>query len=185
MNMDNLDEGTLNQAAPLPVPPRRGWWSRNWKWFVPTLLLLFVILCCGCPVGFGFWFYSRVYEVPPLQQAMQQIQSNEELAQDLGQPIKPVYFPPPTFQGSEREIEVRWFIRGPKGQATAHIKARPGGGGFETVMLEVTLADGKKVSIAEHGGNEAPTFEAPKPGEKKTEENAPPPEINMQPPAGK
>src|SRR3982074_3745427 len=30
--------------APPPVPPGRGWWQRNWKWFVPTgCLTLFVL----------------------------------------------------------------------------------------------------------------------------------------------
>lgn len=180
MNMDNLDPGTLDQnVQEFGQPKRRGWWSRNWLWFVPTVLLAMVLLCCGCPAGIALWFLGHIFEVPPLQEAMQKIQSNEAVTQELGQPITPVYVPPPSFQGSDREIEWRWFIRGPKGQATAHIKTRPTGGRFETVVLEVSFANGKKISIAEEGGNEAPKFVLPKAEDKKSESNAPAPEINL------
>src|SRR2546430_8596132 len=43
---------------PLPTqPPRRNWWQRNWKWFVPTgcfTLIALVVLFVLCIVFFAF-----------------------------------------------------------------------------------------------------------------------------------
>ena len=61
MNMDNLDQGTLGPNVPEFGPPvQRGWWSRNWLWFVPTLLLAMIVLCCGFPLGFVIQFYRAL-----------------------------------------------------------------------------------------------------------------------------
>jgi hypothetical protein len=186
MNMDNLDQETLGQNAPVfGQPKRRGWWSRNWLWFVPTVLLALVILCCGCPLAIGLWLYSRVFDLDVFQDAMQKIQANAELTRELGQPISPVRWPPPSFQPEDREMDVRWEIAGPKGRANAHVKARLMKGRWETVILEVVLANGKRVSLAvEEGGNEAPKFEpgkpaAAKPPATKPEAGAPAPQINL------
>jgi hypothetical protein len=180
MNMDNLDQGTLDQnVAQFGQPPKRGWWSRNWLWFVPTVLLVLVVFCCGCPLGFAFWAFGRMYDMPPLNDAMQKIQSNETLTKELGQPIKPAYWPPPQFQPADREMDIRWEIQGPNGQARAHLKTRMMNGQWEPVTLEVILADNRKISIAEEGGNEAAPFVPTKPEEKKPEGNSPPPEINL------
>jgi hypothetical protein len=185
MNMDNLDQGTLGPgAAELGGPPRRGWWSRNWLWFVPTVLLGMILLCCGCPLGIGLWFYSRVFDLDVFQDAMKKIEVNADLTSELGEPIKPAYWPPPVFQPLDRELDVRWDVQGPKGRANAHIKARLMEGRWEPVVVEVTLANGKKVPIAVEGGNEAQPFEAPKADGKKPDESAPPPDINLPVPPG-
>ncbi len=181
MNMDNLDPGTLDQnVQEFGQPKRRGWWSRNWLWFVPTLLLGMVLLCCGCPVAIGLWFYGQVFNLEVFQVAMQKIEADETLRRELGEPIKPIHWPPPAFQPEEREIDVRWDIEGPKGRAKAHLKSRLMGQRWETVTLEVVLANGKKVFLAaDEGGDESPKWVPPKPGDKKPESNAPAPEINL------
>src|SRR5438105_7409583 len=48
---------TTPQPPPLPSqPPRRNWWERNWKWFVPTgcmTLIVLAMLFVACIVFFA------------------------------------------------------------------------------------------------------------------------------------
>jgi hypothetical protein len=180
MNTDDL--GQSPALEPLPEKQRRrGWWSRNWLWFVPTVLLVFIVLCCGCPVGIFGVAYNKVFE-QVTSQAMPKIEANERLRQELGEPITSAFWPLPAFQLEERDMDVRWNIQGPKGEAKAHMKARLMKDRWETVILEVVLADGKKVPLEGEGDAppfDAPKFEAPKADAKKAEAEGPPPQIKI------
>jgi hypothetical protein len=178
MNMDNLDQAALDpNLQQFQSPPQRGWWARNWLWFIPTLLIACVILCCGCLGGIGAWlFHSFPLEV--FQMATEKINADEGLQQELGKPIVPVMSRATSYRKEPREAEIRWEIQGPKGRAKAHVTARKDGDKWEMVVLEVTLADGKKLPIAQEGGNIAKPFES-KPAETKPENDSPAPEINL------
>jgi hypothetical protein len=168
--------------------PRRGWWSQNWRWFLPALLLAIVILGGGAI----YWaLYTRVYDLEPCRAAMQAIEADKQLQEALGEPIRTVKCPSkstlPSARVEEQETDILWQIEGPKGAAEAHVRARMMAGKWEIVVLDVKLADGRKIQpqLAGGGEAEAPTFSAPKAGEKKAESKAPPPEINLPvPPAG-
>jgi len=169
-----------------PQEKQRGWWSRNWLWFVPTLLLTLIILCCGCPVGIGVWFLNQVYNLDVYKMSMQRIEADEGLRKELGQPITTVAWPPPSFrveqQNDRGEADIRWDLEGPKGRAKAHVTARLAADKWELVVLEVVLPSGKKVSLMKEGegGDDAPPFgEGPKPNATPIKNNKPAPEINM------
>ena len=34
----------MESPPPLPLQPRGNWWTRNWKWFVPTGCLTFIVI---------------------------------------------------------------------------------------------------------------------------------------------
>lgn len=161
---------------------QRGWWRRNWLWFTPTLLAAIVVLGGGAL----YWsLFLRVYRLDACQSAMQAIQADKDLQDSLGQPIQVVYVPSretaPNARIEEGEIDVLWHIEGPKGRAKAHTLAKQREGKWETVILEVVLSNGRKVSLSDAvgGADEAPPFTAPKPEADKPNANAPAPEINL------
>jgi hypothetical protein len=155
--------------------------------------------CCPCKGKFGRWMlavllvivlgggaiywsmFTRVYRLDVVQTAMQEIRADKGLLGELGQPIEPFGWRPPNARIEETEKDIRWNIAGPKGQAKAHVSARLMQGKWEIIQLEIVLANGKKMSIADSGPSEAdaPRFDAPKTETKKAEPNAPPPEINL------
>ncbi len=48
MNMDNTELASLAGVEdPFQPPPKRGWWKRNWLWFVPSVLVLLAVLSLG------------------------------------------------------------------------------------------------------------------------------------------
>ncbi|MEN6449829.1 MAG: cytochrome c oxidase assembly factor Coa1 family protein [Thermoguttaceae bacterium] len=144
MSTENTNAAaTAGKDTPSPKP-KRGWFRRNWLWFLPTLILAIVV------VGGGVVYWSvfvRVYRLDVCQSAMKAIQSDKVLQQKLGQPIHPVWWPSREFTPSSRiekeEKEVRWKIEGPKGRASAHVQAKLRMGEWQTIIFDVTLADGK------------------------------------------
>jgi hypothetical protein len=148
------------------------------------LVLLLLILLGG---GAIYWsLFTRVLHLDVVQTAMQEIRADKGLRSDLGQPIEVFGWRPPSARIESTEKDVRWNIAGPKGEAKAHVSARLMQGKWEIVQLEVTLPNGKRMSIAGSGDSdaEAPRYEAPKAGTKKTEPNMPAPEINLPIPSG-
>ena len=118
IDLARLDRDIQEQAR---QERERGWWSRNWLWFVPSLLLGMVIICCGCPAGFIFYALNKVYDFEVFQVAMQKIEADKDIQKELGQPITTVRWPPPSFQIEETngrgEANIHWDIEGPKGRA--------------------------------------------------------------------
>ena len=188
MNFDKIDLEALQRDLEefAREQAERGWYRRNWRWFVPTALLT-VIVVGGAAL---YWaLFLRVYGLEVCQSAMRTIRADKQLQEALGQPIQTVKWPSrsaaPSARIEESEADVLWSIEGPKGRAKAHVFARRMLGKWETVTLDVVLPNGKKVLLNEAGDSEAqaPPFTAPKAEPNKPETNAPPPEINLAPPA--
>jgi hypothetical protein len=187
MNFDKIDLEALQRDLEefAREQRERGWFRRNWQWFVPTALLT-VVVVGGAAI---YWaMFLRVYGLEMCQSAMRTIEADKGLQAALGQPIRTVKWPSrsaaPSARIEETEADVLWSIEGPNGRARAHVKARRMLGKWETVTLDVVLPNGKKVLLNEAGGNEAPPadFSSPKAGSNKPEANAPPPDINLAPP---
>ena len=187
MNLDNIDlvalQRDLDEFA--REQQQRGWLRRNWLWLVPTLVVVLILLGCGAI----YWaMFIRVYQLDVYQAAMRDIQADETLQSDLGQPITSANWPPPSPRIEAREQDIRWPIEGPKGSAKAHVSARLMQGKWEIIQLEVDLADGKRCSVASSSDSEAnaPVFQAPEgePQKPETETDAPPPVINLAVPPG-
>ena len=181
MNSKDVDLAADGRNAPKLARKRRGWFGRNWLWFVPVLLALLILF----GAGWGYWvFFGRVYCLDEYRSAMEKIEGSDQLRSKLGEPILAAGWPPPSPRLEDREREVRWDIQGPKGRAKAHILARLMQGNWEFVIMEVTFTDGRKVSLVDEIGaaGDAPRFEGTKPESEKPETDVPPPEINLQMP---
>jgi hypothetical protein len=189
-SVKDIDMAALNKDLQQVVEPkkRRGWFRRNWRWFVPALLLTIVVVGGGALYWF---FFVRVYNLKVCQDAMQTIAADKGMRETLGELIQPVRRPASIFSKAgwqeimpnarveKDEIDVIWTIEGPKKQARAHLLAKRRQGRWDTVMLEVTPAGGKRVSIQQVGDeNDAPppfqgaNPEPPKPAGKKPETKA-------------
>ena len=185
--VQDIDMAALHKDLQTIVEPRkrRGWFRRNWRWFVPALLLTIVV---GGGGALYWTFFLRVYNLDVCRQAMQTINADKGLQAALGQPIRTVNWPSretvPNARIEESEIDVIWNIEGPKGQAKAHLLAKHRQGMWQTVMLEVTPSGGKRVSVQEAGNPEgdAPPFQGANPEPPKTQGKKPDakaPEINL------
>jgi hypothetical protein len=180
MDAKNIDLAALDRDLQKLGKPTRGWFARNWKWFLPVLLLLVIVVGGG---GFVCWQYQKVFGNEAYQQAMSKILENKEIKASLGEPIKTLYLnPAPSIRQESNETNILWTIVGSsQKQAKVHIFQRLMGGKWETIIAEVALPEGKKVSlIDEEDGNVAKPFSPPaasdakaNPPAKASEENLP------------
>ncbi|NLF08299.1 MAG: hypothetical protein GX594_10010 [Pirellulaceae bacterium] len=178
MSMDNFG---MPAVEPEVVGQRRGWWSRNWLWFVPTVFLLLIIFCCGCPVGFFFYRYRELLDKPYVLDALRKVHKNEQIRKEIGNPIIISLMPPPTIVESDRNADLRGELQGPEGKAKVHVQARKMNDKWGLVVLEVWLPSGEKVSLADEieGVEDAPPFEGAAPPGEMPPPDAPPPSIDM------
>ncbi len=140
--------------------------------------LMWVLLVLAVAAAGAYWFlFTRVYGLEEVKTAMQKIAAHDTLRQELGEPIKPFGWRPPSARLEEGEKDVRWEIAGPKGHAKARVFARKTQGTWGIVIMEVELPGNKKISLADEGS--APRFDGAAPEAKQPETNAPPPDIQM------
>lgn len=163
MSTENLDMAVIDKhLQEYTKQKQRGWFRRNWLWFVPLDLLVVAIIVA---VVLYWAFYTRVYSLPLCQSAMLVIAADGDVQKAIGEPIETAASPSrdtvPSARVEENEVDVIWTIRGPKGHAKAHATARKRQGNWDTVVLEVTFSDGKRKSLNAEGGNEAVPWTPP------------------------
>ncbi|HVE86349.1 MAG TPA: cytochrome c oxidase assembly factor Coa1 family protein [Myxococcales bacterium] len=123
--------------------PQGGWWSRNWKWFVPAGCLS-LLLTCGCCIGGGFYmFTSGLARSRAYQEALARAKADPDVQAALGTPIDTT----PGFgtslniavQNGETITRARVPLRGPKGEGSLHVEARERGKDLTFDRLEVEV----------------------------------------------
>ena len=146
---------------PMPPPgggapaPRAGWWSRNWKWFVPVgclgmLVVLVVFVGSILLIVFGALKSSDAYKT-----AVARAKANPQVIEALGTPIEEGMFlsGKTNVDGSSGEADLTIPISGPKGKAKIYAVATKRAGRWTYSTLEAEI-DGRDERI-DLLGNEA------------------------------
>ena len=184
MSYNYSDPTAIEANFPGQEPKPRGWWSRNWKWFVPATLLGLVLMCSGCVAAILFGIVGLLRSSPPYVTTMEKIQADPQVKEAFGEPIRDVSWIPAgelNTQNDTGTAELRWDLAGPKGKGKVYVKARMTNGKWDIVMIEVIPPEGKKIVLHDEGpgGNEAPVFNPQgKTAPEKPQETSPPPELN-------
>lgn len=76
----------LSQPAP-GEKPKRGWFKRNWLWFIPTVVLVPLLCCCGGPIGLFWAALSALFNLPPYQDTIALAEQNAIVQQEIGTPL--------------------------------------------------------------------------------------------------
>jgi len=166
------------------APPRRGWFRRNWRWFVPTIVLVPILICAGACAGFFGLVVGVMKSSEPYQTALKRVQADPQVIERLGQPIRDATWVPSgsvNIENDRGKANLMFKVAGPKGIASVRTEARRIQGKWGTHVLEVTFADGKRVSLDTGSNDEqdAPKFDPsggpPGPPAPKADAKLPPP----------
>ncbi len=129
----------MSAQATVPAPPN--WWSRNWKWFVPTgcltlilLFGLFIALIFGVVMG-------SIKSSDAYKQAVARARANPTVVESLGTPIAEGYFVSGNInvQNDRGNADLQIPISGPKGKAVIYAVAVKSGGQWEFSRLSVAI----------------------------------------------
>ncbi len=135
-------------------PRKRGWFRRNWKWFVPGMLAVTALLAAIAVFSYIQVRSYRLRQNPAYQTALAAVQSSAEVQRRLGENIVDSDWNP---QGA---IEVRdnaaigearfnFTVAGPKGSGDVGAEARMVEGEWALSRLEVLFPDGERVRLTE------------------------------------
>ena len=136
--------------------PRPGWWSRNWKWFVPVgclTMLVALVVFSGAIVllVFGALKSSEAYKT-----AVARAKANPQVIEALGTPIKEgmLLSGKTNVDGSSGEADLTIPLSGPKGKAKLYAIATKRAGRWTYSTLEAEI-DGREERINLLGGGDA------------------------------
>jgi len=120
------------------VPPKTSWWSRNWRWFVPLLLLSNVAI-----LGFVLMIFksSGAYKV-----TIETIKTSPIVQEELGTPIEESIYIIGSIETNSDTGQAGLFfgVRGPKDSATVRSSVIKSNGIWELTFLELEIKSTKE-----------------------------------------
>jgi hypothetical protein len=112
----------------MPTEPeaKGNWWTRNWKWFVPTGCLTIVILFVAFVGSIVIIVFSAIKSTDPYKDAFAKAKMHLAVIEALGSPIKEGFFVSgnTNVNGAAGEANLSISISGPKGKGTIYVKAK-------------------------------------------------------------
>jgi hypothetical protein len=130
-------------------PVRRSFWSRNWKWLVPLLIVSFLLALAAFAFGIYFLIMSVFKSSDVYQEAMQRVQSQTELLARLGEPVETGWWMSGQINvsGPSGQASLAIPLKGPKGKGTLYIEAEKRAGQWQYSLLEFEHSDQTRFSL--------------------------------------
>ena len=132
----------MEQNPAVPLTARPNWWTRNWKWFVPTgcfSILVFFVAFVGsiALIVFGAMKSTDVYK-----DALSRARVNSAVIETLGSPITEGFLVSgnTNVNGASGEANLSIPISGPKGKGTIYVAANKSLGRWNYTGLIVEIA---------------------------------------------
>jgi len=132
------------------VSAKQGWLNRNWKWFVPVVAIVLILVCVGCLVLFGATIFGTIKSSDVYQLALARAQENTAAVAALGSPIEAGFFVSGSINvsGPSGSADLSIPVSGPKGSGTLYVVAKKSAGVWEFTTLELEVADsGGRIDI--------------------------------------
>jgi cytochrome oxidase complex assembly protein 1 len=151
---DVMEPSSPSQPPPLPSrPPRKNWWSRNWKWFVPTGCLTLIALGVAVVVCIFFLVFSVLKSSDAYKTALERAKNDDRVVAALGTPIHDGLVPlgKTNVNGPSGEADLAIPISGPKGKATIYAVGTKSAGEWTFSKLTVQVEGGEMIDLSTSG----------------------------------
>jgi cytochrome oxidase complex assembly protein 1 len=142
----------LSSTPPPSAPqPRAGWWSRNWKWFVPTGCLTLIALGVAFFVCILVLVFSVIKSSDAYRTALDRAKKDDRVVAALGTPIHDGLVPSgkTNVSGPSGEADLAIPISGPKGKATIYVVGTKSAGKWDFSKLAVQIDGGQMIDLTE------------------------------------
>ena len=140
-------------APPPPPQQQRGWFGRNWKWFVPLVIVLPIVVCCGGITAIVGGVFGMIKSSEPYKHALAQAQTNPQVTAALGTPIEAGFFAGGNINLNNNDGDANLVIpvKGPKGSGTVVVVGKKNNGLWTYETLEF-VQTGSQQRIDLRGG---------------------------------
>ncbi|MFH6992453.1 cytochrome c oxidase assembly factor Coa1 family protein [Flavobacterium sp. FlaQc-48] len=109
--------------------PKRSWWDRNWKWFVPTGCLSILVIFGLFIASLFFGITSMMKSSDAYKESMTIVAQNKTIIEKLGNPIENDGMVSGSISTSNNtgHCNLQIPIKGPKGKGTLFVIAEKRG----------------------------------------------------------
>jgi hypothetical protein len=131
---------------PIPQQARGNWWTRNWKWFVPTGCLTMIALFAAFIALIAMIVFSAMKSSDVYKDALAKAKAEPAVIEALGSPIQDGMFVSgnTNVNGGSGEANLAIPISGPKGKGTLYVVATKSVGFWNCSSLVVEVAQTKQ-----------------------------------------
>jgi hypothetical protein len=150
-----------------PLPPvstrPKNWFDRNWKWFVPLVVVVFFTLIGGFVAALLFGVSHMMRDSIPYQVAVDRATKNPTVQAELGAPIKVGWFTSGSINlnGPSGSASLAIPLNGPKGEGVVYVEAKRRAGVWRYETLEFAPATGDRVPLLDSSLPQIPATPAP------------------------
>jgi hypothetical protein len=140
-----------------PSPPPRGWWGRNWKWFVPTGCLTLIALFFAFIAVIAMFAFGVIKSSDPYKMALARAKADPRVTQAIGTPIKEAWYVAGSGEvtGGSGKSDLTIPIRGPRGNATIYAVGTKFAGEWRYSKLVVKIeSSGETIDLMETADQE-------------------------------
>lgn len=128
-------------TPPIPAQRTGNWWTRNWKWFVPTGCLTLLALFATFIISILVIVFGAMKSTDVYKDALTRAKTNAAVIDALGSPIKEGFFVSgnTNVNGAAGDSNLSIPISGPKGKGTIYLKAEKSLGRWKYFDLVVEI----------------------------------------------
>jgi len=128
--------------------PRRNWWQRNWKWFVPTGCALILAFFAAFVFSLVFFVFSVIRRTDVFQDALDKAKANPQVRAELGEPIREGWWLSGNVNtsGPSGDADISIPLKGARKDGTLYAVAHKSAGEWTYDRLEVAV-DGRTERI--------------------------------------
>jgi hypothetical protein len=129
-------------------PQQKGWFGRNWKWFVPVGCLSIVVMAVAVVAAGIYFVFGAIKSSDVYQQALAKTRSNPAVVRELGEPIETGWLISGHINVSNDSgnADVRIPVSGPRKSGAVYATAIKKQGKWDFSALEVEI-EGKAKRI--------------------------------------
>ena len=126
-------------GAPPPLP--RTWTQRNWKWFVPVLVIGCLTLIAAFVAGITAVVFASLKSSAPYAEALERARTSPAVVDALGEPVVTRWWVAGSIQVTDQSgrAQLALPIRGPRGKGMVLLEADKRDGAWRYSLLEVAV----------------------------------------------
>ncbi len=135
----NQPQDQVDQAQ----QPPRGWWSRNWRWFVPVGSVVFVLGGVGFILAIFALIFGVMKSTEVYKTALFEAQTNPAVIEHLGNRIEDglIFTGNMEVNPSSGYADIVIPISGQKGSGSLYVQAEKVAGSWQYSILQVNVHD--------------------------------------------